>query len=116
MDPEKERQMRYARITPKSRARYFWSVNAPLIARAMVLSSDKLVLGGASLDDADELTVLENLNTIKTGELVILSANNGSERFRMPLDGVPVLDGMIVANGKVFISTQNGKVVCLGES
>ncbi len=48
------------------------------------------------------------------GGLVEFSAAEGKVVARTPLDA-PVWDGMAAADGRLFVSTQSGDVVCLGK-
>jgi outer membrane protein assembly factor BamB len=47
------------------------------------------------------------------GGLVALSPKDGTALARMPL-AAPVWDGMAAAEGRLFVSTQAGEIVCLG--
>jgi outer membrane protein assembly factor BamB len=52
----------------------------------------------------------------KTGELWTLSRKDGSELAeRLPLPTTPRWDGLAAVPGKLFISTQTGRLLCLGE-
>ena len=46
--------------------------------------------------------------------LLALSAKDGKKISQMKLDVLPVFDGMIAAGGRIYMSTVDGKVVCLG--
>jgi outer membrane protein assembly factor BamB len=48
------------------------------------------------------------------GGLIEFAAADGKVTARTSLD-TPVWDGMAAANGRLFVSTQNGDVVCLGK-
>ncbi|NLS90564.1 MAG: PQQ-binding-like beta-propeller repeat protein [Planctomycetaceae bacterium] len=69
--------------------------DAPPI-HAMALAGDKLLLVGGN------------------GELRVLAAGDGSLLHEAKLPE-PLWDGMAVARGRVFYSTRDGKVLCLGE-
>ncbi|MDD4870230.1 MAG: PQQ-binding-like beta-propeller repeat protein [Kiritimatiellae bacterium] len=62
---------------------------------AMVLAGDRLFTVGIE------------------GGLTVMSTTDGGVITRMPLEK-PVWDGMAAAGGKLFVSTQNGDVICLG--
>ena len=62
---------------------------------AMVMAGDRLFTAGIE------------------GGLTVMSIADGEVITRMPLEK-PVWDGMAAACGKLFISTQNGDVICLG--
>ena len=40
------------------------------------------------------------------------STSNGEKRLRFNLDSQPVFDGMIAANGRLFIATKDGGLTC----
>jgi hypothetical protein len=48
--------------------------------------------------------------------LLAISAVDGTELARYRLDCSPVFDGMAAANGQLYLSLENGSVVCLGEA
>ena len=109
-----------------------WDVPAPgLLVNAMVLSKGCLFIAGPP-DLADETKMLgflpgaeDEINLQlqaqndawlgKQGALLrAVSPRNGKKLSQYKLDNVPVFDGMAAAEGKLFISLKNGKVVCLG--
>ena len=47
----------------------------------------------------------------KGGVLWAVSAEDGSRLAEYPLEAAPAFDGMIAANGKLYISTRNGEVL-----
>ena len=50
----------------------------------------------------------------KGGVLWSYSADAGKKLGELPFDDVPVFDGMAAAGGRLYISTQKGKVFCFG--
>jgi len=53
------------------------------------------------------------------GEVVLMSmaAAGGTRRQELTLDSPPVFDGLIAAGGRLYLSTVDGKLICLaGES
>lgn len=48
------------------------------------------------------------------GTLVGVSVGDGSPRHEIKLDALPVWDGMAVANGSLFVATEDGSVVRFG--
>jgi hypothetical protein len=48
------------------------------------------------------------------GTLVGVSVKDGSPGQEIKLDSLPVWDGMAVANGSLFVATEDGKVVRFG--
>ena len=47
------------------------------------------------------------------GALLAVDKRNGQRITEMELDCVPVFDGLIAANGRLFVSQKDGSVVCL---
>ena len=101
----------------------------PLIAKAMVLAGQTLFVAGPPdvvdekeawgrfidppvRDELDEqLGVIEGRNG---GVLWVVDARNGSRLAESDLDETPVFDGMIAVDGKLYMATVDGNVVCLG--
>ena len=53
--------------------------------------------------------------TIHRGVAIFGSAAGGNKLSEVKLDAPPVWDGMAATTGRLFISTMDGKVVCLGK-
>jgi outer membrane protein assembly factor BamB len=73
-----------------------WSQPVPIQVRAMLLAGKTIFVAGKSL-------------------LLAISATDGAELARYPLDAAPAFDGLAAANGRLYLSMLNGQVVCLGE-
>ena len=52
--------------------------------------------------------------TPAVGELWMLSTVDGNKLGSYSLPAAPVRDGLAVAGGKIYVSLQDGSVVCLG--
>ena len=83
-----------------------WAQPVQATIRAMVLA-DKVLFAagparGARKGDPDAL-------------LLALSAADGSELARYPLESPPVLDGMAAANGRLYLATEDGRLLCMGK-
>jgi len=113
---------------PRTAFPYRWTQDIPLFARAMVKADDKLIMAGPEdvieeeriktmLDSPEvQLQLTEQLKMLagqKGGLLWIVSPENGEKLAQYTLDVPPIFDGMIAANGKIFISTMDGAVECL---
>ena len=113
-----------------------WSDTKSIVVKAMVLTSDKLVIAGPpkwgertseTLDELKEKRgwpaffrefkdtdkALDSYQGKKGASLQVLNADDGKLFSQVKLDAPPVFDGMSVANGKVFVSLENGKLMCL---
>jgi len=118
---KKKRSRRRAPI--KSKVKYHWSKQIPLVVRAMVLADTTLFLAGPPevrragtpdliSGDAQGLTAFEEK---KGATLYVVSAADGEKLTEYKLDSPPVFDGMIAANQRLFISTRDGCLLCMGE-
>ncbi|MDD4890669.1 MAG: PQQ-binding-like beta-propeller repeat protein [Phycisphaerae bacterium] len=47
-------------------------------------------------------------------ELWVLSASDGTELQKLPIDGIPAIDGLSAGGGRIFVSTVDGQVLCYG--
>ena len=108
-----------------------WASAVPVMARAMVLTPETLFVAGLP-DLLDEGKLHANLNDPqlrakaaeqaeawlghKGGVLLAVSAANGETLAEYKLDAPPVFDGMAVANGRLYVSLENGFVVSYDEA
>jgi len=114
--------------TPQQQLRYDWTADVPFYVRAMIKTSDKLIVCGPEkiIDEKGavgrypEESVLQELkrqDAILDGEkgshLWVVRAGDGHVLEKHVLPALPVWDGMAAAQGRVYLATQNG-VVCLG--
>jgi len=90
-----------------------WSVTVPVLVRAMVLAPQRLFLAGPPdvLDPKDPLAALEGR---KGGVLWAVSTADGEKLAEHPLPSTPVFDGMAAAQGRLYVSTTDGTVMCMG--
>ena len=106
------------RETPKGwgftrKAPPVWHNWVPIRMRAMVLAGDTLFVAGPvdELVDGDPMATFDNR---KGGVLRAVSAADGKKRSEQKLDAPPVFDGLIAAKGCLYMSTTDGRVMCLG--
>lgn len=92
-----------------------WSVFLPVRVRAMVATGDKLFVAGPPdvVPDDDPLAAFEG----RLGAaLWAFSADDGERLAEVgKLDTPPVYDGLIAAAGRLYLSDEAGRVVCLGD-
>ncbi len=69
---------------------------------AMILADDQLILAGHKWGGTDPF-------------LDIHSTKNGEKLATISLPALPVRDGLAIAHGKLFVSCQDGTLLCLGE-
>lgn len=117
-----------AALEDVSAINFKWSKRDPsLQARAMVLANKTLFVAGPPdvVDeeeatsrpyDADIQAKLKEQTAILAGQkgslLWAVSATDGNKLAEYKLDHLPVFDGMIAANEKLYIATTDGKVTC----
>ncbi|MHC4308502.1 MAG: outer membrane protein assembly factor BamB family protein [Planctomycetota bacterium] len=87
-----------------------WTKRVSIQVRAMVLAEKVLFIAGPSVDTGDASKEHDN----DSGSLLLaISADDGAELTRYPLDSSPVFDGMAAANGRLYLSLENGRLLCM---
>lgn len=113
--------------------RHLWELAKPeLLANAMVLAGGNLFLAGPP-DVADEEETYDfvfgandDINRQmrrqeeawqgKQGALLcVVSADTGQKLSQYKIPAIPVWDGMIAANGRLYLSLKNGTILCMGK-
>ena len=91
-----------------------WQTKVPLRARAMLVAGEHLVLAGPPdvVPAADPFGSFEGR---LAAVLWVLSTKDGSQLSECKLPVPPVFDGMAAAQGKLFLSTTDGRVTCFGK-
>jgi len=91
-----------------------WSKTIPIRVRAMVAAGETLFVAGPPdiVARGDPWAAFEGR---KGGVLRAVSAADGSKLTEYPLDAPPILDGLAACGGRLYLSTTDGKVICLGE-
>ena len=109
-----------------------WTMDMPIFVRAMVLTGEEekilFIAGPPDLVNEEEalrrfadpemqvkLAQQEQAMLGKMGaKLMAVSAADGKTLAELQLESTPVWDGLISANGKLYMTTEDGKVLCLG--
>jgi len=91
-----------------STASHKWSVRIPLQIRGMVLAGERIFAAGW----LDSVKIHEKATDAGAPFLWVLSAKDGSKLAEYKLDAPPVFDGLIAAEGKLYLAASNGKVAC----
>lgn len=130
LTPRQQRQQKKKQRSagPTTRPLYYWSRETPLYVRAMVLADKTLFIAGPP-DIIDEEQIFRNpdaagiakklreqtmaLDGQKGALLHVVSASSGKKLAEYRLETVPVWDGMAAANGRLYLSMKNGRVLCL---
>ena len=92
-----------------------WQKMVPLRVRAMVLAADRLFAVGTPdvVDPKDPFAAFEGR---KGAMLQVFSATDGSLLKSLRLSSAPAFDGMSAARGRLYLATDDGKVICLGDA
>ena len=107
-----------------------WTSDVPLLVRAMVLAEQTLFIAGPpdvmdeeesfervmARDDAVQARLAEQdaiLEGSRGALLRAISANDGKKQAEYKLPALPVWDGMVAANGRLYIASEDGSVSCL---
>jgi len=123
----RQQQKKQRSAAPTTRPLYYWSREAPLYVRAMVLANKTLFIAGPP-DIIDEEQIFKNpdapgvdsklrLQTaVLDGQmgalLQVVSASDAKLLAQYKLETIPVWDGMAAANGRLYLSMKNGRVKC----
>jgi outer membrane protein assembly factor BamB/ubiquinone/menaquinone biosynthesis C-methylase UbiE len=87
-----------------------WTKRVPIQVRAMVLA-DKVLFVAGPLNDAGDRS--QGSDEGQGALLIAFSASDGSELAKYQLDSSPIFDGMAAADGRLYLSLENGHVFCM---
>jgi hypothetical protein len=112
-----------------------WQANVPVCAEGLVLSGDMLFMAGSPRIDRSKIIELlakqnvdrynadplfrnaEDTITGRTGGvLCAIKKDDGTKLMQIDLPSIPVFDGLIAADKRLYISMRNGVVICLSSS
>jgi outer membrane protein assembly factor BamB len=85
----------------------------PVRVRAMAQTRDRLFVAGPPdvVDAKDPLGAFENR---LGGVLYAVDSATGKKLSEQKLDAPPVFNGIAAANGRLFLATADGRLVCIG--
>jgi len=91
-----------------------WSVQVPVRVRAMVLAGERLYVAGPPdvVDKDDPMAAFEGR---LGGHLWVVSTSDGEKLAEYELDSPPVLDGMMAAQGRLYLAARDGRLTCMGK-
>jgi len=109
-----------------------WKADVPIYVRGMVLAGDHLFIVGPpdiideeatfqklSEKDAEVQKLLSAQDAAIEGQqgakLLTVNADTGEVKNTMQLETLPSWDGLAGANGQLFLTTLDGKVMCFGK-
>jgi outer membrane protein assembly factor BamB len=106
---------------------YHWSRPVPMLVRALVKAGDKLFIAGPPdvLDEEEafrrvpdpnvdaKLAAQEAAMVGANGALLwAVSASTGERLAEQKLDRLPLFDGLVAAQGRLYLVTEDGVVMC----
>lgn len=118
----------YGKVIP-TRLTYDWSVGLPVLVRAMLIADQTLFVAGPPMiaeendvynlygepeTQAKMVEQVEAFEGRKGAILMATSKTDGEKLAAYRLDSTPVFDGMAATGGRLFLSTVDGKLMCLG--
>jgi outer membrane protein assembly factor BamB len=108
----KKRKGKGAKTTqPKAQARYQWSTGIPVTGKAILLANNTLFIAGTPITfPKDNLS--KAYDGRMGGVIWIASAEDGKKLGELKLDAPPSWDSLATADGKLFLCTQDGHVLC----
>ncbi|MFQ6132416.1 MAG: PQQ-binding-like beta-propeller repeat protein, partial [Armatimonadota bacterium] len=126
---DRTRQAESAQTTrrggPAPPLEYLWTSQVPLFVTAMVVADDAMFIAGppdvfrARGPEGEDALLLENPEqSLRAwrgkagGVLWAVSTADGGKLGEIRLESPPVFDGMSAANGRLYLATRDGKVLC----
>jgi len=131
VEPRQPQTAKQTRLNQKRgfKVVHHWTKDIPLFARAMVMAGRTLFVAGPA-DIVDENEIRKRIGTAaadrqlreqvdafvgkKGAMLWAVSASDGERQAELELDELPVFDGMAAAYGRLYMTTVDGNVLCLG--
>jgi hypothetical protein len=90
-----------------------WAERIPIRAHGMLLARDRLYLAGPP-DLPPEQGAYEAMIGKRGALFRVVSTSDGSRLAEFETDEVPVFDGLIAAGERVYMTTLDGTLICLG--
>ena len=107
--PTPPARRRGRRPYPESQVDYRWSYRPQEEVRAMVLTDKTLFVAGPLGETHRSQEAFEGQQGIR---LHAIATEDGRPLASYDLDSLPVFDGMVAVEGKIFLATKDGRVVC----
>jgi len=109
-----------------------WDTFVPIVTRAMTLAGRTLFVGGppdkldeeyafermAAKDPAIQQELEEqdaSMDGKRGAKLWAMNIDTGEQAGSLALDSPPVWDGMVVARGRLYVATVDGRIKCFGK-
>ncbi|KPJ71439.1 MAG: hypothetical protein AMS14_09145 [Planctomycetes bacterium DG_20] len=93
---------------------YDWETAIPFQARALVMGTNHVFVAGWPdvVDEKDPYAAVEG----RKGGLLWVISRDGRKLAELQLPSSPVFDGLIAAEGRLYLAMQDGKVLCLAST
>ncbi len=95
----------------KFKVKFKWTTTVPIVVRAMVRADDMLIVAGLPENALRSTPVFDGK---RGGRLRVMSATDGATLQDYQLDSPPAFDALAVANGRLYLTTVDGHMLCLG--
>ena len=104
---------------------YRWTTDVPLLATSLVATEDAIFIAGppdefSPVGDGEAALKLEDIESAlgawrgdKGGILYAAAAGDGKKLAQIEIPAPTVFDGMAAAQGRLFLSLQDGSVICV---
>jgi hypothetical protein len=91
-----------------------WLLPVPIRVTAMAVGGQTLLCAGTpdALDPEEPWVAYEGK---RGGVLFSLATEDGAKNAELKLDAAPVYDGMAIAGERLYLSTVNGTLLCIGD-
>jgi outer membrane protein assembly factor BamB len=108
-----KRAKKQANAAPMTSSTKLWSSSIPLTGKALALAGDVLFVAGTPVAFPED-DLAKAYEGRMGGVLWAASASTGEKLADYKLDAAPVWDSLAAANGAIFLSLTDGRVVCMG--
>ena len=97
----------------KFKVDFRWTADVPMLVRAMVSAGDQLFIFGPPEEGLKSLSAMQGK---KGGLLHVVSAEDGKKLAQYEMDALPAWDGMAAASGRLYVTTADGRLICMSGS
>ena len=118
--PKRKGEANREAVNPNGNRGYLWSRNYPVLARAMCKAGDTLYVAGPRdvlnenrVDPDKAKEQVEHWQGQNGSVLLAISAQDGSQKASYTLDAVPAFDGLIAAGTRLYMTSTDGRIICL---
>ena len=109
----KKAKARMAKASSTVSSTKLWSSSIPLTGKALALAGDVLFVAGTPVIFPED-DLAKAYEGKMGGVLWAASASTGEKLADYKFDSPPVWDSLAAANGMLFLSLADGRVVCMG--